>query len=73
MSSDGMEKSDPYVRRGMEMVLMRWIFFAGVMGRSLMSSMDCFVFVALAFWIEFQCALVVLIAKPSVLKVLVSV
>ena len=52
---------------------MRWIFFAGVMGRILMSSIESLAFVARAFWIAFRCALVVLMANPSVLNVLVSV
>ena len=51
---------------------MRAIFLAGVIGRSFMSSMDADAFLALAFWMELRWAFVVLMAKPSVLKVVVG-
>ena len=51
---------------------MRAIFLAGVIGRSFTSSMDADAFLALAFWMELRWAFVVLMAKPSVLKVVVG-
>ena len=52
----------------MEIVLTRWIFFAGEIGRILMSSIESFAFAARVFWMALRCALVVLIANPRVLK-----
>ena len=56
----------------MAMMEMRASFLAGVTGRILMSSIEAAAFLALAFWIALRCALVVLMAKPSVLKVVVG-
>ena len=57
---------------GIAMVVMSAIFLAGVIGKSFMSSIDADAFLALAFWMELRWAFVVLIAKPSVLKVVVG-
>ena len=57
---------------GIAMVVMSAIFLAGVIGRSLMSSIEVAAFLALEFWMELRWALVVLMAKPSVLKVVVG-
>jgi hypothetical protein len=56
----------------MEMVAMSASFLAGVMGRSFMSSIEAEAFFALVFCIALRWALVVLMAKPSVLKVVVG-
>jgi hypothetical protein len=60
------------VSLGMAMVVMRFIFLAGVTGSILMSSMVSLVFLARLFWMELRWELVVLMAKPSALKVVVS-
>jgi len=57
---------------GIAMVAMSAIFLAGVIGRSFISSIDVAAFLALAFWMELRWAFVVLMAKPSVLKVVVG-
>ena len=73
MVREGMEKSDPYVSFGMVIVLMSCIFLAGVRGRVLMSSSEILALAARVFWIALRWALVVLMANPSVLKVVVRV
>jgi len=50
----GMEKREPYVSLGMEIVLMSCIFLAAVMGRVLMSSSEILALAALAFWMELR-------------------
>ena len=57
---------------GIAMVVIRLIFLAGVIGSILMSSTDSLALLARLFWTALRCALVVLIAKPSVLKVVAS-